>query len=156
MTHGALSSFRWLGVAADSFLQRSSIAFQELPRVSKIPANLLYSPTIGSLEHDRIAIERHVERENPNGRRSPIDRETEDCNRECQYKRYTVADLGTFRCELGAIQEFIAVLWFQERIETVQERPYAGRNHPFDGSDSEPAVDHRFYWVNGLEKTGQV
>jgi hypothetical protein len=93
------------------------------PRFSGDSANLVYSPTIGSLDHDRIAIERHVENEDPNSRRNPTDSKAVERNGECQYKRRTVAYLCAFRSEFDAIQEFMTVHWLHRRWEAVQHGP---------------------------------
>jgi hypothetical protein len=116
----------------------------------------MYSPTIGALEHDRIAIERDVENENPNGRRNPTDSQAGERNEEYQYKRRTVAYLCAFHCTFGALQKFMAVPGLQGRLKAVKPGPYLTRNEPFDQPDSDPVVEHGFNWVNGLKKAGQV
>jgi hypothetical protein len=84
---------------------------------------LLYSPTISALEHDRIAIEQQVERENPHGLKEPPDSQTEQRDGEDQYESRAVAYLGALSRELGAIQKVLAVLWLWGRLKSVQQRP---------------------------------
>jgi len=117
---------------------------------------LLYSPTINALEHDRIAIEQQVERENPHGLREPPDSQTEQRDEEDQHECRAVAHLGALSRELGAIQKFLAVLWLWGRLKAVQQGPYAGRNDSFDQPDSGPSVKHWLDWSNGHEKARQV
>ena len=83
-------------------------------------ANLLYSPTINALEHDRIAIEQHVERENPHGLREQPDSQIEQRDEEDQYECRAVAYLGALCRELGAIQKFLTVPWLWGRLKAVQ------------------------------------
>lgn len=125
-------------------------------RFSSDCTNLMYSPTIGSLEHDRIGIEHHVENENPNRRRNPTDSKAEEGNGECQYKRHGVAYLCGFHSVFGAIEEFTTVRWLRGQRKAVQHGPHAARDDPFDEPDSGPAVEHGFHWMNGLKKAGQV
>jgi hypothetical protein len=79
-------------------------------------ANLLYSPTINALEHDGIAVEEQVERENPHGLRERPDSQPEQCDEGDQDECRAVAYLGALCRKLGAIQKFSAVLWLRRRL----------------------------------------
>lgn len=83
-------------------------------------AYLLYPPTIGTLEHDGIAIDQYVERINPGGSReasgSQIIWNDEDNQNECR----AVAYLGSLCCELDSIKKFLMVSGHGGRFNTYQ------------------------------------
>jgi hypothetical protein len=156
---GLVAGAHWeLGGGALTSIYRGIDHLSVSPHCSSNSANLMYSPTIGALEHDRIAIERHVENENPNGRGNPAESQAEERNAEYQYKRRAMAYLCAFHCAFGASQELMAVHSVQGRTKEVQVQPgpYGARNEPFDQCHSDPVVKHGFDWVNGLKTAGKA
>jgi len=72
-----------ISIRRSSFICQFSLACRR--------ANFLYSPAIHALEHHRIAIQQHVERDNPHGLRDLPNSQKKQRDEEGQYERGAVA-----------------------------------------------------------------
>jgi hypothetical protein len=117
-----------------------------------VGTKLLHSPTVGSLKHDRIAIEQQVENEDPSGLREPPDSQAEQRDGKGQDECRAMTYLRPSHRHLGAIQRLPAVRQLRGHIKAKQHGPQAIRDDPLDESDSEPTVEHGLEWFDGLEK----